>query len=119
MRKALFSLLAIQAIVTLAIATGFFAYSGWWWASGALFGGGTGMAVSGLLALRLIRANRPGIGVGHLYLGALERFIFVGAAFAAGIAWLRLEPVALLAGFAGAELAYYVAASVYRGREEA
>ena len=109
MRKALISLLAIQVVATLAIAGGFYAYGGAGGMLAALYGGGSGVAVSLLLALRLSRAARPGAGVAGLYLGALERFVFVAAAFALAFAVLGLEPIPLLAGFAGAELAYYAA----------
>lgn len=116
MRKALISLLAIQAAVTLAVAAGFYVYQGLAGAAAAGYGGLIALAVSGLLAWRLSRASRPGAGVAGLFLGALERFVFVAAAFAVGIALLKLAPIALIAGFVGAELGYYVAAGVMKDR---
>lgn len=115
MRKALTSLLAIQAGITLAVAAGFYVYQGLAAAAAVFYGGGIALGVSVLLALRLARAARPGAGVAGLYLGAIERLIFVAAAFAAGIAALKLAPLPLLAGFAGAEIGYFLAAGLVRG----
>jgi ATP synthase protein I len=109
--RAALSVLAIQAMLTLAIAAGFYMYQRQWgalWA--ALYGGGIGLGISGLSAFRLAQAARPDAGLTALYFGAVERFIFVAAAFAAGLAALKLAPVPLLAGFGGAELAYFIAA---------
>ncbi len=115
MRKAILSLLAIQAGITLAVATGFYVYQGVATVWAALYGGGIALGVSGLLAFRLVRASRPGAGVLGLYLGAVERLVFVAVAFAAGIAALGLTPIALLVGFGAAELGYFLAAGVLRG----
>lgn len=115
MRKALTSLLAIQAGITLAVAAGFYVYRGLPGVGAVLYGGGIALGVSSLLAWRLARASRPGAGIAGLYLGALERFVFVAAAFAVGIAALKLAPLPLLAGFAGAEIGYFLAAGLLRG----
>jgi ATP synthase protein I len=116
-RKAILSLLAIQAVLTLMIAAGFYVYSGRYpTALAVIYGGAVAIVVSLMLAFRLARAARPGAGIAGLYLGALERFVFVLAATGAGIALIHLDPVALIAGFVGAELAYYIAAGVVRER---
>jgi F0F1-type ATP synthase assembly protein I len=114
MRKVLVSLLMIQTIVTLAVAGGFFAYTRLGMAVAALYGGAIGLVVSVLLAWRMDRASRPGAGVAGLFLGALERMVFVIAAFAVGLAVMKLAPLALIAGFIGAEFAYYIAAGLFR-----
>lgn len=114
MRKVVISLWAIQAIATLAVAGGFFVWMGTAAALAALYGGGVAVVVSALLAWRMKRASRPGAGAAGLYLGALERMAFVAAAFVLALAVLKLQPLALIAGFIGAELAYYVAAAVLR-----
>lgn len=117
MRRAILSLLAIQAVLTLMIAAGFYVYRGQYSAAlAAMYGGGVAIVVSLMLAFRLARAARPGAGIAGLYLGALERFVFVLVATGAGIALIRLDPIALIAGFVGAELAYYIAAGVVRER---
>lgn len=110
--RALLSVLVIQTTLILVIAAGFYVYQREWgalWA--ALYGGGIGLGISGLSAFRLVQAARPDAGLAGLYFGAVERFIFVAVAFAAGLAVLKLAPVPLLAGFAVAELAYFIAAT--------
>ncbi|HYW92867.1 MAG TPA: ATP synthase subunit I [Gammaproteobacteria bacterium] len=112
-RGALASLLAIQGVVALVIAAGFYVYGGPWSAAGVLYGGGVALAVSALLAFRLARASRPGASMAGLYLSAFERFFFVGGAIALGLTVVDLSAVPLLAGFAGAEAGYFIAAGVY------
>lgn len=116
MRKALVSLLAIQAGITLAIAAGFSVYQGLLAAGGAAFGGAIALGVSSLLALRLYRAARPGASPLGLMIGPMERMVFVAAAFALAIVGLDLPPLPLVAGFAGAEMGYFLAAGVFRGK---
>lgn len=117
MRKVLLRLLAIQGATTLAIAIGFYlAFGSPWTAAAVLYGGATAVVVSLLLAYRVGRASRPGASAAGLYLGAMERMVFVAAAFIVAFAVLRLAPIALIAGFVGAEIAYYIAASFFRSR---
>jgi ATP synthase protein I len=119
MRAALFRLLAVQAVIALLVAAGFYLHvHSIASAEAALFGGGIGMGASALLGYRVLRAARPGAGLGGLYIGALERFIFVGAAFAVGLAVLKLAPVAMIVGFGGAQCAYFITAR-WTNRHEA
>lgn len=113
--NALSSLLAIQAVMALAIAAGFYMYRGAGGAVAALYGGAIALVVSALLAFRLARAARPGAGMLGLYLSTFERFLFVGVAFGLGIGVLKLAAVPLLAGFMGAEVGYFLAAGAVRG----
>ncbi|HEX5419348.1 MAG TPA: hypothetical protein VFY39_05050 [Gammaproteobacteria bacterium] len=111
MRAALLSLLAVQAGIALAVAAAFYLHDhSIVSVEAALYGGGIGMGASALLGYRVLRAARPGAGLGGLYIGALERFLFVGAAFAVGLAVLDLAPVAMIVGFAGAQCAYFITA---------
>lgn len=111
MRRILARLLVIQMLVTLAVAVGFYIMVSVPLAVGSVvYGGVTAMVVSVLLAWRVNRASRPGAGVAGLYLSTLERMAFVAAAFVLGLAVLGLAPLALIAGFAGAEIAYYLTA---------
>ncbi len=114
MRKILVSLLVIQAIATLAAAVGFYVYAGLDAGIAALYGGAMALAVALLLAWRMSRASRPHASAAGLYLGALERMVFVIAAFVVGVALLKLYPPALIVGFIGAEIAYYIAAVLLR-----
>lgn len=111
MRRILARLLVTQAVVTLVVAACFYIMA--WVPSGgwsALYGGAVAMVVSALLAWRVARAARPGAGVAGLYLSTLERMAIVAAAFVLALAVLELAPLALIAGFIGAEIAYYLTA---------
>jgi hypothetical protein len=116
MRKALVSLLAIQAGITLAIAAGFSVYQGLLSGAAVAFGGAIALGVSGLLAWRLYRAARPGAMPLGLMIGPVERMLFVAGAFALAIAGLGLPPLPLIVGFAGAEMGYFLAAGILRGK---
>lgn len=117
MRKILLRLLAIQGVATLAIAIGFYmAFNSLLAAGSVLYGGAIAVVVSLLLAWRVERAQRPGGGVAGLYLSMLERMVFVAAAFVLAFLVLKLVPLALLAGFVGAEVAYYLTAGLLRRR---
>lgn len=110
-RRLLARLLVIQAVVTLVVAIGFYIMD--WSPSGgwsALYGGVVAMVAAALLAWRVARASRPGAGVAGLYLSTLERMAIVAAAFVLALAVLGLAPIAVIAGFAGAEIAYYLTA---------
>lgn len=110
MGKVLVRLLAIQALVGLGIAVGFYVYVGISGATASAYGAIIGLVVSLLLGWRMARASRTGVALGAIMLGAAERMVFVCAAFGVGIAWLRLAPIAVIVGFMGAECAYYVLA---------
>lgn len=114
MRETLIRLLAIQALVGVGIAAGFCVYKGVAAGAAALYGSAIGLAVSLLLAWSIKRATRPGASMAGLYLGALERMLFVVIAFGVGIGVLNLAPLALIVGFGVAECAYYIAASPLR-----
>jgi F0F1-type ATP synthase assembly protein I len=117
MRKVLLRLLAIQGAVTLAIAIGFYiGFASPLAAGSVLYGGAMAAITSLLLAWRVARASRPDAHPAGLYLSLLERMIFVAAAFVLAIVVLRLIPLALIAGFMGAYLAYYMAAGMLRHR---
>lgn len=112
MRRIATRLLTTQAVVTLAVAACFYVMAwvpqgGW----SALYGGAVAMIVSALLAWRVARASRPGASVAGLYLSTLERMAIVVAAFVVALAVLELAPLAMIAGFVGAEIAYYFTAS--------
>lgn len=115
MQKILARLLVTQTVVTLVIAAGLYMavatpLAVW----SALYGGAMAMVVSTLLAWRVARASRPGAGAAGLYLSIFERMAFVAAAFVLALAVLELVPLALIAGFVGAEIAYYFTAGALR-----
>ncbi|MHB1950357.1 MAG: hypothetical protein ACYCQK_02645 [Acidiferrobacteraceae bacterium] len=76
-----------------------------WAGAGALYGG----LVSLFIAWRLARSLDGG-GSGRLYLGALERFVSVALFLGLGLAVLHLEPLAVIGGFALAQLGFLAGA---------
>lgn len=100
MRKILIAQLILAPVVAAA-----FLLSSEARALAALYGGGISIGNSLLMARRIARASEalsrdPTKDVRSMYLGAIERFAFTLGALALGMGWLRLEPVALLVGFA-------------------
>lgn len=84
------------------------------------YGGGIALVNSMLLAWRAGRAAEQATaesaqwGTLGLLLGVVERFVFTLVAFGVGIGVLRLDPVALMLGFAFAQLGYLGAGWVGR-----
>ena len=100
----------IQAVLIALTTLIFFAWKGPFWGAAAVCGGAIAMLVASLLGWRLQRAadaaGQVQQGAVQLYLGAAERFLIVGIGFAVGIAWLSLPPVAMIVGFAAAQLSF-------------
>jgi ATP synthase protein I len=109
--------IVLQLGVSALIAAAFFMARGEGEAYAALFGGLIGVAVAYLLGRGVARATQTA-RLDHkksmliLYLGALQRFVLVLVLFAAGLKVLQLSFIPMVAGFAGAQLAY---ASARRG----
>ena len=114
MRKVLIRLLVIQVVAGIVIAAGFFIRFGGAAAAASIYGTGIALLVSLLLAWRLNQAAQPGNTLRGLFIGAVERMFAVGALFAIGIGGLQLAPLAIIIGFAGAELAYYAASAALK-----
>jgi len=95
-------LLLAQAGLAAATALIFLFWKGSAEALAALFGGGIVLINSILLAWRVRRAAglEGNSVVLAMYLGAVERFVVVGACFALGIGVLSLPPVPMIAAFA-------------------
>lgn len=105
------SLLIIQAILVLAgIAVSFY-YLGNEGLLPAAFGGAVAIANTILLSRRLESAgemakDNPDGGVLSLYLGVVQRFVFVLVMFGVGMGVLKLQPPPMLGTFAIAQLAF-------------
>ncbi len=85
----------------------------------AFFGGLISVMLSYLLGrgvkrAEAVAATNPRQSMTILYIGAAQRFFLALAAFAVGLAYLKLEPLAVFIGFAAAQLAY-----VFHAREPA
>lgn len=104
-------LLAIQALLAVGVAGAFLLSSGLSAAGSALYGGAIALASSTLLGRSLKAATEaakfsPNQGTRTLYLGAVQRFLLVLGLLAVGMGLWRLPPLALIAGFAGAQAAF-------------
>jgi len=105
------SLLIIQAILVLAgvaVSYYYFAEEG---LLPAAYGGAVAIANTILLSRRLVSAgemaeDNPQGGVLQLYLGVVQRFVFVLVMFGVGMGVLKLLPPPLLGTFAIAQLAF-------------
>ena len=94
---------------------------GAWWLQGApgawaaLYGGACAIVMTVLLGRKIQKLDRRlkqhseeegNIGFAPVAVGFIPRFLFVLAAFAAGIGWLELLPMPLLVSYAAVHLAY-------------
>ena len=107
------SLIIIQVILILASTVGFYHYMGEVTLMASFFGGTVAIVNTLLLSHRLDSAagmadDNPDGGVLTLYLGVIQRFIFVLVMFGIGMGVLKLTPPAMLGTFALAQLAYMI-----------
>ena len=77
----------------------------------AFYGGAIALANTLLLSRRVARAGEiaetnPQQSVNALYLGVVQRFVFVLVALGFGLGYLKLMPIPLIATFMIAQLAY-------------
>lgn len=111
MIKIMRSLLVIQAILVLAGVAVSYYYLGENGMLPAAFGGAIAIANTILLSRRLdvagaMAKDNPEGGVLALYLGVVQRFVFVLVMFGVGMGVLKLFPPPLLGTFAVAQLAF-------------
>ena len=104
-------LLTVQVLLIAATALAFLVLRGQFAAVSALYGGGIALVNTLLSAWRLLRATEavsanPGRGMVEFYIGAAMRFVSVLILTGIGIKALKLEPVAIIAGFAVAQIGY-------------
>ena len=105
------SLLIIQAsLVLLGVAVSFY-YYGEDGLLPAAYGGAVAIANTILLSRRLVSAgamakDNPQGGVLTLYLGVVQRFVFVLVMFGVGMGVLKLLPPPMLGTFAVAQIAF-------------
>ena len=101
-----------QLIISVIVAT-VFLMKGAWDSLAALYGGLASLCITMLLLWGIKRAtdaakDNPGVSMRILYVGAAQRFLLVVGLLAMGIAWFKLDPIAMCAGFALAQLSYLV-----------
>ena len=108
-------ILTIQSLLTLLVAGAGYLQGGMPQAGAALYGGAIALGNSALLAWRVWRASLAATdsterGTLHLYLGAVERFVFTLLAFGLGMGTLKLAPLPMLIAFAVAQSGYWFGA---------
>ncbi|MHB8427954.1 MAG: ATP synthase subunit I [Acidiferrobacterales bacterium] len=117
-RRVLVAQLALAALVVI----GCLVWYGWSGGRGAAlaaaFGGGVALAGTWLLGRRVLRVgasagDSAGDQIG-LYASAMTRFIATLVLLAAGIGWIKLAPVPLIAAFGLAQFGFLVNLSAAR-----
>jgi ATP synthase protein I len=103
----------MQIIAGLVLAVGFYVGVSPLHGRSAFYGGLISVLLSYLLSRGVRRAEavaaaNPRQSMTILYIGAAQRFFIAIAAFAVGLAYLNLEPLAMFIGFAVAQLAYVI-----------
>ncbi|PID50271.1 MAG: hypothetical protein CR991_02255 [Proteobacteria bacterium] len=105
------SILIIQAVLVIVVVIVSRIYQGDSAMLPALYGGAIAVANTLLLSRRVaqteeIAKTSPRTSVMPLYLGVLERFVFVLVGLGFGLGFLKLSPTPLLGAFIVAQLAY-------------
>lgn len=105
------SILIIQFILMLAGVTVSWSYQGEPALLPAFYGGAVALANTMLLSRRIAQAGElaktsPQQSVNALYVGVVQRFVFVLVALGFGLGYLELSPVPLLGTFMVSQLAY-------------
>ncbi|NNC24153.1 hypothetical protein HKX42_09945 [Salinisphaera sp. USBA-960] len=114
MQNVLIRVLLIQIVAACVCSAAFLIAINGWAAGSAAYGGGVSVLTSLLLGWRMNQAARPGADLRALYIGAAERMGVAIAAFGVGIALFDLTPLAVIVGFASAQLVYYASAGPLR-----
>lgn len=112
-RQAITRVMATQVLITALVASGFLAWRGQWPdLIACVYGGGIAMAAAGWYWRGLVNSAHAEIGAVRRALmgGAMQRFAFVAAAFAAGMGLFALSPAPLLAAYGGSQLGYLAVA---------
>jgi ATP synthase protein I len=104
----------VTATVLTAVAFGFVG-NGSWSALSAACGGAISLCIVWLLRRGVRRASELALtdqkkSMLILYLGAVQRFVAVLALFALGLGVAKLEPLAMFAGFAAAQVGNFIGA---------
>lgn len=109
-------LIGLQLLVGAVVAVAFLLFfGGGWQAVSSLCGSLVSVATALLLSRGVRRASEAALhdqkkSMLILYVGAVQRFVMIGALFALGIAVIKLEPLAMFTGFALAQLGYLMSA---------
>jgi len=105
------NIIRIQLIIGALVATGCFLLGGVKSAQAAVFGALVSMILGWMLSRGLARASAaaadsPERGKRILYAGAVQRFLLVIGLSAVGLVVLKLNGIAMIAGFIGTQMSY-------------
>lgn len=105
------NIIRIQLIIGALVATGCFLLGGVELAQAAVYGALVSMILGWMLSRGLAKAGAaaaesPERGKHLLYIGAVQRFLLVIGLSAVGLIVLKLNGVAMIAGFIGTQMAY-------------
>ena len=108
--------ISTQLIISIIVAVVFLT-KGTWESLAAIYGGLVSICISMLLLWGIRRATEaakidPGKSMRILYIGAVQRFALVLGLIAVGIALFKLDPIALCAGFALAQVGYLLGSRI-------
>lgn len=102
--------IGLQLFSSVVVASAFFV-QGSWYATSALYGGLASVIIAWLMSRGFKRASQAslqssGKSMAILYLGAAQRFLLVIVLLGIGLSVFKLVPVAIISGFAIAQLSY-------------
>lgn len=105
--------LARQLGIGIVAAAVFYWFKGVWGAESALYGVAVNLFMTLLLGRGVTRAGHAAAadarrGMLILLIGVVQRFVLVLVLFGVGFAWLKLDPLAAVVGFALAQLGYLI-----------
>jgi ATP synthase protein I len=120
MRRVVYRLIIVQFVLTLVVALGYLAFQNINGFIAALFGGSITLSGTLLMAWRISRAGEAALSVRHsgqqigdkqqgyieIYIGAIQKFILTLVLMAFGMGYLKLDPLAILFGFAMTQLSF-------------
>jgi ATP synthase protein I len=116
MRRVVNRLIIVQAILTIVVALAYLAFQQTNGFLAALFGGSITLSGTLLMAWRISRAAdaaSPGQmsggkhqGYVEIYIGAIQKFVLTLVLMAFGMGYLKLDPLAILIGFAVTQLSF-------------
>lgn len=103
----------MQILASVVLAVGFYVGVSPLDGRSAFFGGVISIVLTHLLSRGVKRAEalaatNPRQSMTILYVGAAQRFFLAIAAFAVGLAFLKLSPLPVFIGFAAAQLSYVI-----------
>jgi len=111
MRATVRRVLVIQLLIVLGVSAVYFLFQSFYAAQSAFYGGSIALFATWLMGWRIRKATEFAAadmsrGAFVIYAGAVQRFFLTMVLMALGMGTLKLAPVAILVGYALAQIAY-------------